>query len=129
MKVNETVSKTLLWDWAVRVRVKHFELPASFSILFFLGNAPQEVPQWSTSRTFVGLHSVFVNETPAACSNCLKNRNMVEEGYVPLAHAIAGLCEREERGQLNPIWVSPYLRDNLEWKVLKVCFFLIRRIT
>jgi len=104
----------VIQDWTARVHVKKYELRQSFSVLLFLGEVPADASQWRTSPSFVGAHATFVNSSADQCANCREQADLVTEGFVHLNNALAkvpGLSSFE------PSVVSPYLKENLHWRV------------
>jgi len=101
-------------DWTARIHFKKYELGQGFAVLLFLGKVPADPSQWRTSPSFVGAHVAFVNSAADQCANCREQAELVAEGFVHLNKAIAkssGLSSYE------PSVVTPYLRDNLHWRV------------
>ncbi|VDC02339.1 unnamed protein product [Peniophora sp. CBMAI 1063] len=114
------VSNSAVYSWVARVRVKKYEVGASFSVLFFLGKSaeiPEDPSAWRSSPIFVGGHHVFVNTVAGHCANCRNQRELVVEGYVHLDRAIAR--DGSSLGSFEPRVIVPYLKDNLQWRVQK----------
>ena len=112
----------VIQDWTVRIQVKKYELRQSFSVLLFLGEVPADASQWRTCASFVGAHTTFVNSSADQCANCREQADLVTEGFVHLNKAIAkvpGLSSFEAGV------VSPYLKDNLHWRVQSVRTFFV----
>ena len=104
-------------DWAVRIHVKKYELRQSFTVHIFLGEVPDDPLQWRKASSYVGSHSTFVNGSAEQCANCRAQADVVTEGFVHLNRALgrhSGLSSYE------PQAVSPYLRENLHWRVQAV---------
>jgi tyrosinase len=104
-------------DWTVRIHVKKYELRQSFTVLIFLGTVPEDPSQWRKASSYVGSHSTFVNGSAEQCANCRTQADVVTEGFVHLNRALgrhSGLSSYE------PQAVSPYLRENLHWRVQAV---------
>jgi tyrosinase len=102
------------YDWTVRIHFKKNELGGSFAVLIFLGQVPDDPSQWRTAPTFVGAHHAFVNSAASQCNNCRDQADSVSEGFVHLSSAIA---QRSGLSSFDPSVVSPYLRENLHWRV------------
>ncbi|KAI9443337.1 photo-regulated tyrosinase [Lactarius indigo] len=104
-------------DWTARIHFKKYELGQSFAVLLFLGEVPEDASQWRTSPSFVGAHVAFVNSAADQCANCREQAEIVAEGFVHLNTAIAKLSGLSS---FDPTVVTPYLRDNLHWRVQAV---------
>ena len=103
-----------LYDWTVRIHFKKYELGGSFAVLIFLGQVPDDPSQWRTAPTFVGSHHAFVNSAASQCNNCRDQADIVIEGFVHLNSALAA---RSGLSSFDPSVVSPYLKENLHWRV------------
>ena len=104
-------------DWTVRIRFKKYELRQSFAVLLFLGEVPKDHSQWITAPTFVGSHTAFVNNAPEQCANCRSHLDAVSEGFVHLNSVIAS---RSGLSSYDPQVISPYVKENLHWRVQAV---------
>jgi len=109
-----------IYDWAVRVHAKKYELGHGYVVLIFLGEVPDDPSQWRTCHSFVGAHCAFVNPDAEQCGNCREQAELVVEGFVHLNPIIA---KRSGLSSYEPNVVAPYLRDNLHWRVQAVCSF------
>jgi Tyosinase C-terminal domain len=107
-------SPSVAYDWTVRIHVKKYELRKSFTVLIFVGPVPDDPSQWRKASSYVGSHSTFVNGSAVQCANCRAQADVVTEGFVHLNRALGGLSSYE------PQVVSPYLRENLHWRVQAV---------
>jgi len=83
-------------------------------VLIFLGAVPDDPAQWRTCHSFVGLHYAFVNSAASQCDNCQSQAEVVAEGFV---HLNAAIAERSGLPSYEPGVVSPYLKENLHWRV------------
>ena len=106
-----------IWEWTARVEFKKYELGASFSVLIFLGQVPENPREWLVSPNYVGGHHAFVNSAAGSCANCSNQQDLVVEGFVHLNYAIA---QDSGLGSLEPNVVEPYLTHNLQWRVQNV---------
>ena len=115
----------VIHDWTARIHFKKYELGQSFAVLLFLGEVPADASQWRTSPSFVGAHAAFVNSAADQCANCREQADLVAEGFVHLNKAIAKLSGLSS---FEPDIISPYLRDNLHWRVqgVRSCPFMSR---
>ncbi|KAI9433243.1 hypothetical protein BJY52DRAFT_1132323, partial [Lactarius psammicola] len=107
----------VIHDWTVRIHFKKYELGESFAVLLFLGEVPADASHWRTCSSFVGAHVAFVNSAADQCANCVEQADVVAEGFVHLNTAIAKLSGLSS---FEPSVVTPYLRDNLHWRIQAV---------
>ncbi|KAG8995528.1 hypothetical protein FRB94_008947 [Tulasnella sp. JGI-2019a] len=105
-----------LYDWVARVQTKKYELGCSFSVIFFIGDVPEDSKQWRTCPAYVGAHHAFVNSVASQCENCRGQQNVVTEGFV---HLDAWLAAHSGLGTFEPSVLEPYLQKNLHWRVQK----------
>ncbi|KAG8988915.1 hypothetical protein FRB94_000326, partial [Tulasnella sp. JGI-2019a] len=106
-----------LYDWVARVQTKKYELGTSFSVIFFIGDFPEDPQQWRTSPAYVGAYKAFVNTAASQCENCRGQQDVVTEGFV---HLDAWLAAHSGLGTFEPSVLEPYLKKNLHWRVQKV---------
>lgn len=104
-------------DWRVRVLTPKYKLDGPYSILVFLGPVPDVASEWRNSETLAGSVEIFANSNPGQCENCRNHSGMITEGFVYLNHVLA----MSDLESFEPHIVAPYLKDNLHWRVLKVC--------
>ncbi|OLL25128.1 Tyrosinase [Neolecta irregularis DAH-3] len=104
-------------EWLVNLRILKYAVHGSFFIYIFLGPVPEDSDNWATTKTMVGLHSVFANPPSSRCGNCERQRdaNIITSGTIPLTGALI-----EAHIGLDQSQVEPYLRANLHWRVQKV---------
>lgn len=110
---------TVYKDWTAHITVEKYALGSSFSVLIFLGNNENDPGQWTRrSTTYVGAHSVFVSSDTAQCVNCTNQQDgaVICEGFVHLTSSIVTWL-----GSLHRDEVTKYLKENLAWRVVKVC--------
>ncbi|KAI0297678.1 photo-regulated tyrosinase [Russula brevipes] len=105
---------TVVHDWTARIHFKKYELGGSFSVLIFVGEVPENPSQWRTCPSFVGVHAAFVNSAASQCSNCRSQADIVIEGFVHLNSTLVG---RSGLPSLEPNVVTPYLKNNLHWRI------------
>jgi len=111
---GESEPPTVIYDWSARIHAKKYELGHGYIVLIFLGPVPDDPSKWRTSSSFVGAHVAFVNTEAEQCDNCRDQAELVVEGFVHLNAAIARLSGLSS---FDPSVVTPYLRDNLHWRV------------
>lgn len=116
---ESTNSSSNFHEWMARIRVKQFALETSFSLLIFLGEAPEDPADWHTSPRYVGAHHAFVNGASQDCDNCRAQADLVIEGFVNLNDAIA---THSGLDTFAPERVKPYLETNLHWYIQKVSY-------
>ncbi|KAM0329806.1 hypothetical protein ACHAQA_003970 [Verticillium albo-atrum] len=96
-------------EWLANVRVINGALNGSFSILFFLGPAPQEVTSWKLARNLVGSMGVFAMPHMASDSHV--------SGTVPLTKALVCAISQGFLNRLDRDEVIPYLQKNLQLRI------------
>ena len=109
--------QNVLNDWTVRIHFKAHELGGSFAVLIFLGHVPNDPSQWRTAPTFVGLHQAFVYGAASQYDNSREQADTVSEGFV---HLNSVLAERSGLSSFDHSVVSPYLKENLHWRIQAV---------
>ncbi|KAI0043594.1 tyrosinase [Auriscalpium vulgare] len=105
------------YDWTARIRVKKYELGASFTVLLFLGAVPEDPAQWRSCAGFVGAHYAFVNSAADQCDNCRSQADTYAEGFVHLNY---GISKHSGLNSYEPPVISPYLQRDLHWRVQRV---------
>ena len=113
-----------VYDWTCRIHFKKYELGASCVVLIFLGDVPNNASEWRVSPNYVGAHYGFVNSSPGECDNCRSQADLLVEGFVHLNSALIP----KYGSNLSPEVIKPYLKENLKWRVQKVCCRLISRM-
>ncbi|KAH9980147.1 photo-regulated tyrosinase [Lactifluus volemus] len=108
---------SVVHDWTVRIHVKKYELRESFTVLIFVGPVPDDPSHWRKASSYVGSHAAFVNGSADQCANCVAQADVLTEGFVHLNRAL-GRCS--SLSSYEPQVVSPYLRENLHWRVQAV---------
>jgi tyrosinase len=116
---QEKEGEAQYYDWTARVEFKKNELLTSFTVLFFVGEVPDDPQSWLVSSNLVGTYHAFVNSAARRCANCRDQSDLVVEGFVHLNRGIERLSKLPnfESGR-----VSEYLQDpsNLKWRVQRV---------
>ena len=106
-------------DWTARIEFKKYELLTSFTMIFFVGEVPDDPQSWLVSPNLVGTYHAFVNSAARRCANCRDQTDLVVEGFVHLNRGIERLSKLPnfESGR-----VAQYLQDpsNLKWRVQRV---------
>lgn len=105
-------------DWFVRIRVKKFQLQQSFTVLIFLGSAPNEVSEWRSSPNLVGSYGEFVNSNADNCVNCGNTADIITEGFIQLDDAF----DRLGYGQKSEDEIEKFVRAEINWRIQKVCY-------
>jgi tyrosinase len=118
--VHGKEAPSALNDWTARIHFKKYELGGSFAVLLFLGEVPEDASKWRSCRSLVGSHHAFVNSAASQCDNCRDQADIVVEGFVHLNSAIAA---KSGLSSYDPGVVSPYLKDNLHWRIQAVRVF------
>jgi Tyosinase C-terminal domain len=113
----------VIYDWTVRIHFKSHELGQSFSVLIFLGDVPDDPSQWMKAPSYVGSHVAFVSSAAEQYGN--SQSDTVSEGFV---HLNSVLARRSGLPSFEPHVVSPYLRENLHWRIKAVrCCAIVHR--
>jgi hypothetical protein len=107
-------------DYAARIHAKKYELGHGYIVLIFIGEVPEDHTQWRTCHSFVGAHCAFVNTDAEQCANCREQAEHVVEGYV---HLNPYLPKRSGLPSYEHSVVTPYLRENLHWRIQSVRSF------
>lgn len=113
------------WNWTIRVRERKFELGRSFIVLIFLGSVPENPAEWLASKHLVGRNHVFANSASGSCANCRQQSNIIHEGFIHLNRSFARLAP-QLTSPFKPEVVIPYLKENLQWRVVDVSIHLLR---
>jgi hypothetical protein len=107
----------VIHDWTARVHFKSYELGQSFLVLIFLGDVPDDPSQWMRAPSYVGSHAAFVNSAAEQCDNCQSQIDTLSEGFV---HLNSALARRSGLSSFEPDVVTPYVRENLHWRIRAV---------
>ena len=89
------------------------ELGENVSVLFFVGDVPEDPTQWHTSSSYIGSSYTYV-------TSGYKESESLGEDFVYLNSAIA---KRSGLSSCEPNKAVPYLRDNLHWRIQTVRVF------
>jgi tyrosinase len=106
--------------WFVRIHVKRFALPTSYTILLFLGPPPPLPSMWRKSPNFVGSHSEFLISDPAKCGNCESQLDTVSESFVDLTETLSEIL-----GPLHIVaerLIETHIKNNIHWRIQQVSF-------
>ncbi|KAG8816710.1 hypothetical protein FRC19_011858 [Serendipita sp. 401] len=110
-------------EWSVRIRYKEFELGGNFSILFFLREDENPIPDnphdlydLFSASNYVGSLNTFINPEPDQCTNCQEHANDIRYGFV---HINRHLLNKPYGGSLDPALVVPLLTERLTWRIFK----------
>ena len=82
----------------------------------FLGEVPHDPGLWLTDPACSGTFDVFGGDVPNK-----DQAKLVRKGFVHLNHKI---LERSGKKSLEPDVVVPYLKDNINWGIVKVRYQL-----
>lgn len=109
--------------WQVFLRVLNFALTGTWAVHIFLGELPESTTDWFLTENRVGSVTLLSNRSREQCANCVAQASsqILVTGTVPLNEAL------EKRGvDVNDDnAVSAYLKENLEWRVVKASLFCI----
>jgi len=115
--LHAAVHGETIHDWSARIHAKKYELGDGYIVLIFLGQVPDDPSHWRTCPSFVGAHVAFVNTEAEQCDNCRDQAELVVEGFV---HLNAAIAKQSGLSSFDPSVITPYLRDNLHWRVQAV---------
>ncbi|KAH9980088.1 tyrosinase [Lactifluus volemus] len=107
----------VIHDWTARIHFKSHELGQSFLVLIFLGDVPDDPSQWMEAPSYVGSHVAFFNSAAEQCGNCQSQIDIPSEGFV---HLNSVLARRSGLSSFEPDVVTPYVRENLHWRIRAV---------
>lgn len=97
--------------WIARIRCNEYELEESFSVLLFVGEAPDNPAHWRRSPTYIGGYATYNGEYGFDADGEHK-----VEGFVELNEALLKIPNLRS-GSLEPRVVVPYLKNDLTWRV------------
>nr|XP_036576373.1 tyrosinase [Colletotrichum truncatum]KAF6783111.1 tyrosinase [Colletotrichum truncatum] len=107
-------------EWLVNIKAEKAELGGNYVVHVFLGNPDDNAPLlYPTNHSHVGVFATFGQDENTACRNCQAGHAAGQEitGQIPITLA---LVERYLAGMvdsLSPEDVTPYLQENLHWRV------------
>ncbi|KAF9444741.1 polyphenol oxidase [Macrolepiota fuliginosa MF-IS2] len=100
-------------DWTARIAFNRRELGRSFSVLLFIGDAPEDPKEWLTCQNLVGAHHAFVHNM-GDCPSC-PGGDLTEEGFV---HMNSWIAEHSVLGSFELSVIGPFLKQGLQWRVI-----------
>lgn len=110
-------------EWIANFRVKKNVLSGPFFIHFFIGNFSSDPFDWSIDPNLVGTHSIFVKISAAGCSGCQSDHQV--RGTMPLTSKLLKYISEGELESLEPEDVEPFLKENLQYRIVLVCLFFL----
>ncbi|SPQ18279.1 b447e784-f57a-40e5-89a7-874d54feefc1 [Thermothielavioides terrestris] len=115
-------------EWVANVRVGTQALDGTFVVHFFLGDPPSDPQAWPSAPNHVGTMGVFAaarednrdNEGQGGRTEmgAHGHHDLAVSGTVPLTAALVKKVAAGELESLDPADVEPYLRANLQRRVL-----------
>ena len=99
-------------EWSASVQCKKFDLDIGFLLFVFLGEVPHDPGLWLTDPAFCGTFDVLGGDVPNK-----DQTELVVKGFIHLNHKI---LERSGKKSLEPDVVVPYLKNNINWGIVKV---------
>jgi hypothetical protein len=106
-------------EWSASVRCKKFEVDVGFSLFVFLGEVPHDPRLWLFDPAFCGTFDVLGGDVP--------NKDQAELILNGAIHLNYKILERSGKKSLEPDVVVPYLKDNINWGIVKVRYQLHER--
>jgi tyrosinase len=107
------------YEWFVNIQVAKSDLRNSSVIFIFLGDPPADTSVWKGTSNLVG--SLFVS-VPSNYS--MRDNKRYTYGEVPLKEALSKVSLPDN----SEATVAAYLKENLEWRIQRVCIFLYSRL-
>ncbi|KAF2259452.1 Di-copper centre-containing protein, partial [Lojkania enalia] len=100
-------------QYMASIRVCKFGLDGSFNVYVFLGDSGEDVTCWTSEEAFVGVTGILATG--------MKDEQGSGDvtGAVPLTAALEARVRSGELKGLGEEEVTPFLRDNLKWRVSK----------
>lgn len=101
--------------WSIIVQLDRYAYNTSFSIYFFMGDAPKDSNTWPTAPNLIGSHGQFI----AANVSYLHPDGPPSgslTGEVSLTHTLAAGRDRGALANLEPDAVVPLLAKGLNWR-------------
>jgi len=92
-----------MYDWAIHVSFKKFELDESFSLIFYFAD---DNGDYNKKDSYVGSIDAFRGSTPETCENCNDNQDLVQEGFVHLNRVLARTIQ-----SFDPDQVVKFLKE------------------
>ncbi|KAI7302472.1 Di-copper centre-containing protein [Hortaea werneckii] len=127
-KVNMAVAPEEVVDgkhrqYLANIQSQKFALNGSYAIYLFMGDFRDDPASWAKEPNLVGTHAVFATLSGADASKSQRTRTKRDgtpiqvTGSIPLTSMLLAKVETGELSCLDPDTVTPYLRDNLEWRI------------
>ncbi|KAI7518018.1 Di-copper centre-containing protein, partial [Hortaea werneckii] len=127
-KVNMAVAPDEIVDgkhrqYLANIQSQKFALNGSYAIYLFMGDFRDDPASWAKEPNLVGTHAVFATLSGADDSKSQRTRAKRDgtpiqvTGSIPLTSMLLAKVETGELSCLDPDTVTPYLRDNLEWRI------------
>jgi tyrosinase len=91
-------------EWVAHIAYDQSEIFGAFSVYFFVGNAPEQISDWSTSSELIGQCSTFGDQSSTT--------SHVVKGSVPLTQTLI-----DNNVGLGPETAVPYLKENCHWYI------------
>lgn len=115
---NQTSKDFQLYNWGIHASFKKHEAKDSFILVFYFADGAH----WDDDGYYIESINAFRGLTPETCSNCEANRDIYQEGYVPLTYLLArsiewdtsqnpSITKRTEKDFSEPEKVLKYLKD------------------
>lgn len=108
-------------EWLVNIKAEKHALDGKFTVHVFLGPVEETDPAlYPISPNHVGTFSTFGSDRDTECDKCKEDQANDQQvtGQIPLTIALAERFFAHMVGSLQPNDVSPYLQENLHWRVI-----------
>jgi len=105
------------YHYITNIVSQKFQMNGSYAVYMFIGQPDDSNPKgWPLADNLAGTHAVFSN-LPGKDSIKMSTMDLPVTGTVPLTDALVAKCASGELKDMDPASVTPYLQDNLNWRV------------
>lgn len=118
-------------QYLANIQSQKFALNGSYAVYVFLGDFDDQPSCWPLAQNLVGTHAVFAALGGADAVDNPQSRKRQNgpaiqvTGTMPLTSMLLAKVQSGELACLNPETVTPYLIDNLSWRVGMVSIILL----
>ena len=102
-------------QWTIQVQAQRYGASSSFTLYFFMGDAPIDASSWATTSNLIGSYTQLV---PSGPEQMFPGGvpNTIQHGAVSLTHTLAAGVARGLVKDLTPTSVVPILRQHMTWR-------------
>lgn len=106
-------------EWIANIRVTKYALSGPFFIHIFLGAFSPNPFDWSFDANLVGSHCIFTRTASSNCVPCQSNQQV--SATMPLTSSLLQEIANGSLTSLEPQDVEPFLKQNMQYRISKVC--------